>query len=394
MSDDRLRIGFFVPALFEGSGGQKTILRHAAHLAALGHETILFVDSDDLPASERAARAMVELGGVGFERGWPTAAQLDVAIATAWFTAQAVADCEGARRRVYFVQDYEPDFEEDPERRRAADATYDLGLEVVTIGRWLVRKLEGRAAAAPTPFGVDRSIYRPASAPAATTSHTVCAVYQPEKRRRCPELLVDALDELGRRRPDVDIYVVGSPAAPPLSVSHHHLGVLTDDELADLYRMCGAGISLSATNPSRIPFEMLACGLPVVERFGPSTLLDFPPDAVTLAHPGPRSLAGAVIDLLDRGPTHPAGPGGPGTPAWPVVSLRDEVEAFARRAAEAPDAPVSIGSELPATGLRVWVDPQESVTWDQVLAVATAFGGPDLDVRRLPDPGGAVVPAG
>ena len=60
------------------------------------------------------------------------------------------------------------------------------------------------------------------------------------------------------------------------------------------------GLCISATNPSRIPFEMMACGLPVVDVFSNNNLYDFAENTITLAQCRPESLAQAVINLLDN----------------------------------------------------------------------------------------------
>ena len=55
---------------------------------------------------------------------------------------------------------------------------------------------------------------------------------------------------------------------------------------------------MSASNPSRIPFEMMAAGLPVVELYRENNLYDFPNDGVMLADSTPEAIANAIITIL------------------------------------------------------------------------------------------------
>ena len=56
---------------------------------------------------------------------------------------------------------------------------------------------------------------------------------------------------------------------------------------------------MSASNPSRIPFEMMASGLPVVELYRENNLYDFPNDGCLLADSTPEAIANALLTILD-----------------------------------------------------------------------------------------------
>src|SRR5690606_18501805 len=82
--------------------------------------------------------------------------------------------------------------------------------------------------------------------------------------RRAHELSMVALSLFAELRPDVDIHLFGEKVGPlPFAAVHH--GLLAPVELARVYGRCIAGLSLSATNVSLVPHEMLAAGcIPVV----------------------------------------------------------------------------------------------------------------------------------
>jgi glycosyltransferase involved in cell wall biosynthesis len=73
------------------------------------------------------------------------------------------------------------------------------------------------------------------------------------------------------------------------------------DELASLYSSADVGLVFSTTNPSLIPYEMMACGLPVVDFDRPGNELNYgnSRDNVFLASSSPKKLANQVSDLID-----------------------------------------------------------------------------------------------
>ena len=57
---------------------------------------------------------------------------------------------------------------------------------------------------------------------------------------------------------------------------------------------------MSASNPSRIPFEMMAAGLPVVELYRENNLYDLPDQGVLLSQSTPEAIASSILYLLDH----------------------------------------------------------------------------------------------
>ncbi|HEX7957737.1 MAG TPA: glycosyltransferase, partial [Pyrinomonadaceae bacterium] len=122
-----------------------------------------------------------------------------------------------------------------------------------------------------------------------------------ETRRRGTELGLSALALLKRRLPDTEVILFGSPELPyELPFEHTSAGVLGERELADLYRGAAAGLSVSLTNYSLVPQEMLACGLPVVEMDLPPLRAAYPDGSpgIRLAPPTPAGIADALEEAL------------------------------------------------------------------------------------------------
>jgi glycosyltransferase involved in cell wall biosynthesis len=311
----RSRIAWLVPRPLEGSGGHRTILQNIEALEGAGHECHVFVEDPPgklTPGSAPAEERLGELRGqfesfFGFrgERvhlGFEVGEGYDLLFATAWYTAAFAARPRHRCKKAYFVQDYEAYFMPVTDGYLRAEESYKLGLPVVSIGRWLTQRLHREAGCPATHFEfcADSAVYRPDAG--AERERAVCAIYQPEKPRRCPNLLVQALAVLKQQRPDVKVYLYGTHSKPDLPFEHEHLGLISVEQCAALYNRCSVGLCISATNPSRIPFEMMACGLPVVDIHRENNLFDMPENGVLLAAPRPEALARAAALLLDDRP--------------------------------------------------------------------------------------------
>lgn len=309
------RIAWLVPRLIEGSGGHRTILQNVEALERAGHECHLYIEdpprppTDDAPSEEDrldAARDALErffgYRATHLHLGFDITGPCDLVFATAWFTAQFAARVPAPCKKAYFIQDYEAYFMPVSDGYLRAEDSYRLGLSCVTIGRWLTQRLARETGSPATffEFCADGAIYKPD--PGAERERAVCAIYQPEKPRRCPAMLIQSLALLKRHKPGVKIYLYGTREQPQLPFEHEHLGLLDVRGCAELYNRCSVGLCISATNPSRIPFEMMACGLPVVDVHRDNNLYDMPENGVLLASPRPDALARAAALLLDDKP--------------------------------------------------------------------------------------------
>lgn len=287
-------VDILLPTPLSGSGGLRTVIVNAESLAARGHTVRLHVQTQR--RSRRGAektRAWFPVSKCQVRQGWPQSLpDSDAVMATTWFSAPVVAALPSAARRLYFVQDYEPLFHPAGDLSVAAAGSYRLGLQTLVIGSWLQHKLHHDHAVdtARVPFTADLDTYRPDGH---QRRPQVVAIYQPDKPRRCPDLVRKTLTRV--LAAGLEVVTVGARPDPRLGRGHRHLGMVDVDTLADLYRSSAAGLCVSASNPSRVPFEMMACGLPVVEAHLPNTVFDFPEGACLLARPDPAAMAAALV---------------------------------------------------------------------------------------------------
>ena len=300
------RVAVLAPPPLSGSGGHRTIYRNLNALAEAGFKIEVHVEGRRLrPGWLETARTRRGFGvsdEIRLIPGWPAALDgADLALATTWQSALHLGKVETRGIKAHFVQDYECLFyPEDDERYALARSVHDLGFASVTIGNWLVEVLsrEHGITACPTPFSADLELYGGGSAPALSRRKIVVANYQPEKPRRCPELMESALRLVLEEDPSVEVVTFGSRRSPRLSGNHRHLGLVEPRALAALYREAVVGLSMSATNPSRVPFEMMAAGLPVVELGGDNTVLDLPEAGCLLTEANPEAVAAALSRVL------------------------------------------------------------------------------------------------
>lgn len=299
-----MRAAWVLPSLIEGSGGHRTILQNVQYLIRKGYECDVYVeDKGEVKNSEELRRQAETLFGkhdCRFILGYDIQGEYDIIFATAWFTAKVVRDCNSKAVKAYFIQDFEALFNPMGDGYILACNSYGYGLKPVTIGRWLSHKMqtEYRTPSRYFDFCADRRIYRPL--PEAKKEHAICFVYQPDKPRRCSVLGIEALGIVKFLRPDVKIYLYGSNIKGNVWFEHENLGIIPLEKCNALYNQCEVGLCISSSNPSRIPFEMMAAGLPVVDLYMENNFYDMPNEGVRLAHTTPESIAQALIEILDH----------------------------------------------------------------------------------------------
>ena len=203
------------------------------------------------------------------------------------------------KKKAYFIQDFEPWFEPMGGLYLEMEHTYKYGLGGVSIGKWLAHKLytEFNREMNYFSFCADTSVYRKLDN--VKKENAVCFIFQPEKARRCSNIGIKALILVKKLRPDVKIYLYGSDADIKLDVEMENLHIMPIEKCNELYNKCKVGLCMSSSNPSRIPFEMMASGLPVVDLYRENNLYDIPDDGVLLADTSPEAVASAIIKILD-----------------------------------------------------------------------------------------------
>jgi len=291
------KLAIYAPPPLRASGGHRTIYNIAARLQRLGWKLEIFLEG--VGEGAEAAEEYLESTPAVIHTNWHSHIPSDTALATIAHSARFVAELTEPHHRAYLVQDFEALFDPMSDAYLWKEASYTYGLRHITIGNWLTHVLQRQYAAdaVPTGLGVDTKRYR--QQPEVPREFAVCFLYQPEKLRRASQHGLHTLRLLKRAIPEIKIFVYGNSTPATLDFPVVDLGLVHDlDQLARLYARCRVGLCVSASNPSRIPFEMMAAGCVPVDLYRYNNLLDYRTGTARLANPGEYSLAAAIIALL------------------------------------------------------------------------------------------------
>jgi glycosyltransferase involved in cell wall biosynthesis len=305
-----LHLAWIVPPFRRGSGGHMTLFTIARELEDRGHSCSIWIHDPSGGMDRRAALAQREIEEhfvslrAGVFKGFDDWQGADVALATGWQTAYPLWNLADCKLKAYFVQDYEPDFFPASAQRVWAEATYSMGYPCVAASPWLrdlVRERYGARAEA-FELGVDLDVYKPLGLE--RDPRTVVFYSRSATPRRATELGILALAEVVRRHPDLKVVMFGDVDPPRAPFEYTFGGVMDEAALARLYNEATVGLVISLTNYSRMPKEMMACDLPVVDVRHPSVESVFGSEDrfVSLADPDPVSIGGRIHDLLANGP--------------------------------------------------------------------------------------------
>ncbi|WP_263383706.1 rhamnosyltransferase WsaF family glycosyltransferase [Granulicella arctica] len=280
------------------SGGHTTLFRIIRYLEDRGHTNRLHfynVYGGDHLYYEKIARESYGFTGQIKDLN-NNMEDAHAVIATSWATAYPVFNSAAAAKKFYFVQDFEPSFYPVGAISLLAENTYRMGFQAITAGRWLSERLasEFGMIAEAFEFGCDTSVYH--LLPRFQRSGIVFYA-RPEAARRGYELGMMALELFAQRNPDVQIHLYGEQlGAIPFPCTHH--GRISPLELNELYNRCSAGLSLSLTNVSLVPHEMLAAGCIPVVNDAPQNRMVLDNPYVEYADPYPQSLVAALENVF------------------------------------------------------------------------------------------------
>ena len=338
------------------AGGHTTLYRIVNHLQAHGYVNRVYfydVNNVDLEYYRQVLRRSYGFSGhVGNTQDG--IADADAVIATSWQTAYPVFNARCLGKRCYFVQDFEAEFYAVGSLSELALNTYRMGLHAITAGPWLADKLrtEFGMAADSFPFGSDGDIY---SRTAVGPRPGVAFYARPEVARRGFEIGMMALELFASRHPAVEIHLYGQ-RIDALGYRFHNHGRASPQELNALYNRCRAGLSLSLTNTSLVPHEMLAAGCIPVVNDSPNNriVLDNPfvryreldpaisrgrarSDRAAARFRGPFRGGGGQREVNDLGRRRCCGRAHPATPAGPTVMAKSALlHPQSRRVMELP----------------------------------------------------------
>ncbi|HWT45733.1 MAG TPA: hypothetical protein VN085_07195 [Vicinamibacterales bacterium] len=309
--DNGYRIAWIITPPSATSGGHQNAFRFMKFLEDAGHRlTVYLYAAEKYPRfdPEQVQRMLREASGYPNLRAdirlYDPAAgirgEFDAIVASNWESAYAAYRYEGAAKRFYFVQDFEPSFYASGTDHALAENTYRFGFHGLTAGRWLAGKLQrdyGMSCDS-FDFAVDTSVYSNSNH---GRRHEVLCYVRPPTPRRATEFALLVLSELHRLRPEIPINLVGWDMSgydvPFPYLNHAQVSV---HELNELYNRCAAGLALSLTNMSLVPMELMASGTVPVVNDAENTRGVFDSPYVEFMPMSPRAMAEKMIEIVDR----------------------------------------------------------------------------------------------
>jgi len=298
----QLVLNWVIPYGHKSSGGHTTIFRCIRYLEEQGHLCRIYVYGGAASESDAETAASIQQafpgisGEISLYRG--TMKDCHAVFATAWPTAYPVARFDSCAKRFYFVQDLEAHFYPVGSLSTLAENTYRLGLHGITAGRWLSQKLstEYGMPCDSFDFASDGNTYFRKNSSA---RDGVLFYARPVTPRRGFELGCIALKIFHDANPGYKIHLVGWDVRDySVEFPHVNHGIVSPDELNELYNECCAALVLSFTNLSLLPLELLSAGCVPVLNEGPNNRLVLDNEFVRYAPPTPGGLADTLTQVV------------------------------------------------------------------------------------------------
>jgi O-antigen biosynthesis protein len=304
VNKNRLSIAWVLSPISAGSGGQNTIARFARSLQDAGHEVRFYIyEGIHLQSAGDARSILHKHFGLDVDvRSIDKYQESDVVIATGWETAYPVFNLETKAHKYYFVQDFEPAFYGLGSMAVLAENTYKMGFYGITAGKWLAHKLSSEYGMDTDyfNFGVDIDVYKPSTMPRKIKK--ACFYARPVTERRAFELGVMALGVFHKKHPEYQIEFFGWDTSEyDIPFPYTNRGVLSHEELAELYQESAACLVLSLTNVSLLPLELLAAGcIPVMNDGDNNRLVLGKNDNILYTGYSPVQLAQGLCAVVEN----------------------------------------------------------------------------------------------
>ena len=266
-------ICFVIPGMLEYSGGHTSILRLGTKLYELGYD-VRYLSYSNQSIEELKTIASINLAtykGSMHDKSEIETIENDIVVATLWDSVYYVKKMKGYK--MYFVQDYEPYFYTYGEKYLLAKKTYELGLHMVSLGKWNKHMIESDYLVNVDyiDFPYEKSEYNYIERDFSDYKNRKefnIAVYIKNDEKRAPFIIQSMIgylkNDFNKKGIKLNIYYFGENKNIQLN-NGENLGKLNKNELFNLYKKCDFGMVASLTNISLVPYEMIATGLPVIE---------------------------------------------------------------------------------------------------------------------------------
>lgn len=300
-----------VPVVYPNLGGVTSALRILSSLQNKGCNLTLAVYSEEMTMEE--AKKNVKICMPSYEGEVKVlkeciSEEYDVCIATSWQTAYYAQKISGYK--VYFVQDYEPEFYETNDFSVLAKNTYSFDYHIISLGEWNAEKIKTNCLNYsskidvvdfpydPKEYNFDKRNYEDYR----NKKEITVACYIRFIGRRipyiCEYLLSNAKSYMEKKGYKLNVLFFGIDKKNRFNGATN-LGKLSREELFGLYKKCDFGMTASMSNISLVPYEMLATGLPLIEFRNGSYKFFLGDDTALLIDFDYKELADKIIKVVN-----------------------------------------------------------------------------------------------
>ncbi len=283
------KIVWLLPKYIPGSGGHRNVFRIANLIEGSEFHSQVFFHEDTRNDSILSELIRKNYGNFNFEVISTKSKILEADFVVGVHNSSIPFARLNASKRatlVYLVQDFEPWFSPMGTLYLDALSTYFYDdLHLITSGEWMSRKIQEILGFAPPYFSfpVDKTVYKSEDK---CERNGIVFFAKSDTPRRLFELGIETLTTLHRQHPELPITIFGSDQRLRLGFKHLNLNLVPSlDELSRIYSTHKLGMAFSPTNPSLVPYEMMSCGLPVLDidipgspmnKYGGNQLLEPP----------------------------------------------------------------------------------------------------------------------
>lgn len=297
-------INWLIPDFGVGSGGHLNIFRFIKMLERSGYKNNICLVGSHRHSSPEKAKALISEHFFKMDAevffGIDSLPEAEFSFATGWTTAYYLRAFKRTLHKLYFVQDFEPSFYAGGSEYAFAEQTYKFGFIGVCAGKWLANKLnyDYGMQTYEIGFSYDRKLYFPHPVLGDGKKRIFC-YFRPPTIRRGLETALIALDRVATQNPGVEFIFAGWDMND-FKFDHPFLnaGLLSLEELPDVYSKCDLALVLSYTNLSLLPLEIMACGCVVVSNEGPNVEWLLNNDNAQLTSSDPVAMADKIGELL------------------------------------------------------------------------------------------------
>ena len=304
-------INWILPHFGAGSGGHINIIRFINFLEKEGFSNRVYIYSSLAGETSESLKEFAEdfynLNKNSNTEFYPNLEYMDYshfAIASAWQSAYYVKKFAKTLHKLYFVQDFEPDFSPKSSEYFFAENTYKFGFFGITAGNWLSKKLKADygMSCESFSFSYDKNLYKPSKKIEDDTIRIGLYVrfFTP---RRLFEMYVLALNLLYKKCQEekikIEISFVGQDVSQysfPFPIKN--IGSCKLELLPKIYSNNDIFLVPSGTNLSLLPLEIMACKSLVVSNRGENVEWLLNEENSLLTDLDPVDIAKKVFDII------------------------------------------------------------------------------------------------